>query len=301
MSVSGRFCEEHLPLFLTIMEKSPDHIIRSNMVIAFGDIVQSYSRLVDPHISHLFARLQDPSMLVKRNALMVLTHLALTGMIKVRGQIGEIARCIEDEDVQVRDLAKLFFAELAGRDSANSIYNYLPDIITSLSVAMVGEPDKLARILKFVLGFIKKDRQLETLVEKLCLRLRQLDNLEQQRATANCLLVLPITTDRAIVKLIEGFSFYQDKLVDTAIGHCFLEICSRIKKMSTLKPEIKEQVDSWERRLLASVCDGVANKAKPAALNADMDDRDENADNAMNDYKPQHKTSHRTTARRAVK
>jgi hypothetical protein len=46
-------------------------------------------------------------------------------MIKVKGQLGEMAKCVEDEDVRIQDLAKLFFSELSTKE--NAIYNNLPD------------------------------------------------------------------------------------------------------------------------------------------------------------------------------
>lgn len=62
---------------------------------------------------------------MKKNTLMVLTHLILNGMIKVKGQLGELAKCLEDPETRIADLAKLFFTELSTKD--NAIYNNLPD------------------------------------------------------------------------------------------------------------------------------------------------------------------------------
>ena len=56
---------------------------------------------------------------------MVLTHLILNGMIKVKGQLGEMAKCLEDPESRISDLAKLFFTELSTKE--NAIYNNLPD------------------------------------------------------------------------------------------------------------------------------------------------------------------------------
>ena len=56
---------------------------------------------------------------------MVLTHLILNGMIKVKGQLGEMAKCLEDSEPRISDLAKLFFTELSTKE--NAIYNNLPD------------------------------------------------------------------------------------------------------------------------------------------------------------------------------
>ena len=44
---------------------------------------------------------------------MVLTHLILNDMVKVKGQISEMATCLEDKDNRISDLAKLFFLELS--------------------------------------------------------------------------------------------------------------------------------------------------------------------------------------------
>lgn len=61
----------------------------------------------------LHFRLRDESRLVRRYALQVLTHLILNDMVKVKGQISELAICVVDNDEQISGLAKLFFHELA--------------------------------------------------------------------------------------------------------------------------------------------------------------------------------------------
>ena len=39
------------------------------------------------------------------------------------GQLGEMAKCVEDEDARFADLAKLFFSELSTKE--NAIFNKL--------------------------------------------------------------------------------------------------------------------------------------------------------------------------------
>ena len=56
---------------------------------------------------------------------MVLTHLILNNMIKVKGQPGDMGKCLEDPESRISDLAKLFFTELLTKE--NAIYNNLPD------------------------------------------------------------------------------------------------------------------------------------------------------------------------------
>ena len=107
------------------MASSKDPGIRSNIVIALGDVAVSYSSIIDESNDELYKGLRDTDLVVKKNTLMVLTHLILNGMIKVKGQMGEMAKCVEDEDERISNLAKLFFSELSTKD--NAIYNNLPD------------------------------------------------------------------------------------------------------------------------------------------------------------------------------
>ena len=151
MSVSADFCEAHLQLLFTIIERTRDPVIRSNLVIGLGDLAMCFNAQIDQNISYLYNRLKDDDIQVKKNALMVLTFLILNGMIKVKGQISEMAKCTEDDNREIRDLAKLFFKELSTKD--NAIYNNLPDIISNLSTI---DETQYGRIISFLFTFITK-------------------------------------------------------------------------------------------------------------------------------------------------
>lgn len=47
MCVSAQFCEAHLLLLFKILETSRDPVVRSNIVIALGDIAVSFGSLID--------------------------------------------------------------------------------------------------------------------------------------------------------------------------------------------------------------------------------------------------------------
>jgi len=125
LCVSSQFCDANHRLLFRILETSRDANIRSNIAIALGDVAVSFSTIIDENSDELYKGLSDRDLVVKKNTLMVLTHLILNGMIKVKGQLGEMAKCLEDEEPRVADLAKLFFTDLSTKD--NAIYNNLPD------------------------------------------------------------------------------------------------------------------------------------------------------------------------------
>ena len=158
MCVSSAYCEQNLPLLITILERSQDPIIRSNVVIALGDMAVCFNHLIDENTDFLYRRLNDSDASVKRTCLMTLTFLILAGQVKVKGQLGEMAKCLEDSDKRIADLSRMFFTELATKD--NAVYNQFVDMFSVLSAEKDLEEDALKRIIKFLASFVEKVRSL---------------------------------------------------------------------------------------------------------------------------------------------
>ena len=154
MCVSAEYCEKNLPLLITLMERSQDPIVRSNTVIALGDMAVCFNHLIDENTDFLYRRLNDDEASVKRTCLMTLTFLILAGQVKVKGQLGEMAKCLEDEDRKIADLARMFFTELATKD--NAVYNHFVDMFSLLSAERNLEEGSMRRIIKFLIGFVEK-------------------------------------------------------------------------------------------------------------------------------------------------
>jgi condensin complex subunit 1 len=65
------------------VESSPSEIVRSNCTIALGDLAVRFPNLLEPWTEHMYARLGDPLASVRKNAVLVLSHLILNDMMKV--------------------------------------------------------------------------------------------------------------------------------------------------------------------------------------------------------------------------
>jgi condensin complex subunit 1 len=154
MCVSSEYCENNLGLLLTILERSQDAVVRSNLVVALGDMAVCFNHLIDENTDFLYRRLNDGDPSVKRTCLMTLTFLILAGQVKVKGQLGEMAKCLEDSDKKIADMARMFFSELATKD--NAVYNQFVDMFSVLSADSALTVDAFKRIIKFLAGFIEK-------------------------------------------------------------------------------------------------------------------------------------------------
>jgi condensin complex subunit 1 len=135
--------------------------IKGNIIIAIGDLSSRFPNIVEPWIKYLYDCLSDNETIVKKKTLMVLRHLILNDMIKAKTYITDIARKILDEDENICNLAKSFFNDLSKKSGSDPIYNLIPDAIGKLSLTENEEDFKI--IIKFLLSFITKDKQIDKL------------------------------------------------------------------------------------------------------------------------------------------
>ncbi|KAM5263555.1 condensin complex subunit 1 [Ctenodactylus gundi] len=245
--ISATFCDSQLRLLFTMLEKSPLPTVRSNLMVATGDLAIRFPNLVDPWTPHLYARLRDPAQQVRRTAGLVMTHLILKDMVKVKGQVSEMAVLLIDPEPPIAALAKNFFNELSHK--GNAIYNLLPDIISRLSDPEAGvEEEPFRTIMKQLLSYITKDKQTESLVEKLCQRFRTVRTERQHRDLAYCVSQLPLT-ERGLRKMLDNFDCFGGKLSDEAIFGAFISLVGKLRRGTKL--EGKATVDEFEQKLRA--------------------------------------------------
>lgn len=204
MCVSSKYCEKSLPLLITVMEKSSDPIIRSNAVLGLGDMAVCFNNLVDENTDYLYRRLHDDNIMVQRTCLMTVTFLILAGQVKVKGQLGQMAKCLENPDQGISDMCRLFFTELATKD--NAIYNGFIDIFTNLSADQSLQKDGFKRIIKFLLSFVDKEKHQKQLSEKLLSRLPKCDTHKQWNDIAFVLNALPYKNEKITEALDKGFT-----------------------------------------------------------------------------------------------
>lgn len=230
MCVSGEYCEANLGLLLTILERSPSATTRSNLVVALGDMAVCFNHLIDENTDFLYRRLSDRSLQVKRTCLMTLTFLILAGQVKVKGQLGEMAKCVEEPDERVREMSRMFFAELAGKD--NAVYNHFVDMFSLLSADEELGEERFRRVIKFLASFVEKvstrnredtpvgagiadteyqDKHAKQLAAKLAPRLQRAETERQWNDVAFALGLLPHKNEDIAKVIGEGC-----KVVETA-------------------------------------------------------------------------------------
>lgn len=308
MALSQKLCTENLQLLFTLMEKSPNPSIRSQLIIGIGDLVYRFPNALEPWTSHLYLPLRDMmSPAVRMNTIRVLSHLILKEMIKTRGQIFEIALCTIDENTQISSLAKLFFSELSQRNNGLVIYNAMPDIISQLSggggsqhgssdqiyAAREISEDSFRQIVTYLFTFIKRDKQCETLIEKMCHGFRQANINERKcRDLVFCLSKVQLS-ENGIKKLKETFKWYADKLIYQSVYDTFKQtILKNARKLPLLKNETKLLIDELEKQI-----DDVKQKGLSDDANNDVSFNEERDSATESDNKCTYETQAKKSSR----
>lgn len=269
MIVSQDFCEKYLRVLFTLLETrvtkhdESNSIIKSNIIVSVGDMTCRFPNTVEPWMHRLYSCVYDQDVRVRKHVLMVLTHLVLNDMTKMKSNVADIVRCIEDDDEEIRNLAKSFFSELACKSSGNNnpIYNLLPEILSRLADDKTLSEESYRNIMQYLLGFITKDRHTEKLVERLCQRFGAIDrDVALWQDIAFCLSMLNIN-DKCIRRIIDGFKFYQHALVDEEVYETFMQIGNKFSKKAPAAKgtganatigaalDIKQALEEWQSKL----------------------------------------------------
>ncbi|KAH8258183.1 hypothetical protein KR038_007382 [Drosophila bunnanda] len=245
MTVSSRFCETNMSFLMNILSLTKNIRIKCNTVVGLSDLTFRFPNIIEPWTGHFYAQLHESNTELRLTAVKMLSHLILNEMIRVKGQIADMALCIVDENEEIRNITKQFFKEIANK--SNILYNVLPDIISRLGdINLNLDEDKYRTTMSYILGLIQKDRQIETLVEKLCLRFPVTRVERQWRDIAYCLSLLSYN-ERSVNKLIDNLQHFRDKVQVDEVYQSFKLIISNTNKLA--KPELKAVVTEFENRL----------------------------------------------------
>ncbi|VDK72873.1 unnamed protein product [Litomosoides sigmodontis] len=248
MLLSMKTCVRFMPLFLEYFKNSPSSECRSNLMIAIGDLCFRFPNVIEKYSEHLYHGINDKDDYVRQTSIIVLSYLMLNDMVKVRGTIADLAQCINDENINIEQLAKFFFSELAKK--GNVLYNLMPDMISRLSSSESVTIDDFIKIMRLLLGFIKKDKQADSLLEKLIQRMQGVVNKDGlfdtrlAKCLSYCISCLPLN-EKSFRFMAESLPTYSNLLTLECVFTNLQSAVLHFKKYSVRNAELKGEVDDF--------------------------------------------------------
>ncbi|KGG53225.1 condensin complex subunit 1 [Mitosporidium daphniae] len=253
MLSSSKFCQSYLKIFVQLL-LSPgiDAIVRANLVVVFGDLILIHGAHLDHSLKYLFETLSDSSCVVRTNAIIVISHLIINGIIKGKGSLADLCLCLVDDNSSIVNFAKMFFSEFSAKD--HSLFNALPDMISCLSSDERIDSIKFKAIMHFLLNFIDKDKHIESVIEKVCSRFQLARTPAQWSNLSFCLSQININTEKSAKKIIQALPYYYDKLPDGNVFGNFKELLAKMKKVQKPSEEFRTSLEEYEKSLVKYSC-----------------------------------------------
>ncbi|XP_011702254.1 PREDICTED: condensin complex subunit 1 isoform X2 [Wasmannia auropunctata] len=243
MTISSEFCGQSLQLLITILERSRYPGIRSNMLVGLSDLATRFPNQVEPWSKHIYGRLRDEDVNVRRTCVRMLSNLIMREMIRVKGQVSELALCVIDEDEQIRRETKEFFAQLAQK--GNALYNIVPDILSRLADPQLNLEEKhFQETIRYILGLMQKEKQIDTIIDKICARFKLAGAERQWRDLSYCLSLLQFS-GKSIRRLIESLPLLKEKIHYKPVLMALQSIIEQTKKKAEAKAacmELEEKI-----------------------------------------------------------
>lgn len=161
--------------------------------------------------------------------MIVISHLALNEMIKLKGEIVDICLLLESEDTKLTDLVKLFLSELKQKGN-NIVYNLIPKALAKFTTDFKNiEYEKFQKVIKELISKIDKEKEVEGLINKLISKLKDNNDIVEWRNITYCLSQLSYS-EKNISRLIEHYLNIKDKVEDEIVTKNMLLIFDRVKK-----------------------------------------------------------------------
>ncbi|VDK63151.1 unnamed protein product [Onchocerca ochengi] len=138
-----KLAKKCVPVLSRQLLVNSNHLVRSNIVGVICDLCKRYTLLVDRHSAILASCLKDPSTLVRKQTLMLLTHLIKEQFVRWAGQIMyRFVSTILDENKEVREYAEMCLVDVLLIQFPNMFVNHFLECVFYFnSVTHVMEED----------------------------------------------------------------------------------------------------------------------------------------------------------------
>ncbi|VDM19868.1 unnamed protein product, partial [Wuchereria bancrofti] len=125
-----KLAKKCVPVLSRQLLVNSNHLVRSNIVGVICDLCKRYTLLVDRHSAIIASCLKDPSTLVRKQTLMLLTHLIKEQFVRWAGQIMyRFVSTILDENKEVREYAEMCLVDVLLVQFPNMFVNHFLECV----------------------------------------------------------------------------------------------------------------------------------------------------------------------------
>lgn len=146
--VNKDLADRAIHMMIREMNTSNFPTVRANVMVILGDLCRRYTSLIDRHVDSLSASLCDPTPLVRRHAVIILTGLLQEDYIKWKSSLFlRFVAGIVDEDKEIASLVRYALTKIFPTKSPNLISGNFVEVVFALNGCADHDKYKLAQAL----------------------------------------------------------------------------------------------------------------------------------------------------------
>ena len=239
-------------MFDILASDTIDDSLKLNVCCAFGDFINRFPNITSFTSNKFFGCLHSKSPEVRRYAMIVISHLVLGDMLKLKGEVVDIAMLLETDDDKLKELVNLFFHEINNKGN-NAIYNIIPKALAKLTNEYKDlSYQKFQNIVKTLINYVEKDKHTEGLVDKLFSKLKNSTDSIEWRNNTYCLSLLNYQNEKIVTKFIEMYSELKEKKdEDQDTKENLANVFYKFKRINNLSQSTRALIDEVEKKVLA--------------------------------------------------
>ena len=252
MCINQTFCQENLPFIFDLLRSdSINSDLKLNICLAFGDFINRFPNTLQQVITKFFNCLHSKDKNVVKYTLIVISHLVLNDMLKLKGEVVDICMLLDSYDTSIKNHVNLFFQEINSKGN-NVIYNIIPKALARLSSEYHNLPyEKFQNIARTLIKYVDKEKHIKDLVDKLFVKLKNSNELIEWRNTTYVLSLLNYNNEKIMMKFLESYAEIKDKCDDDEdIKFNLGEIFNKFNKIQNLNPNVKETLENAEKKIM---------------------------------------------------
>lgn len=121
-TVSYKFCSENIGILIDLITREMDPALIIKSLMGLSDLIKRFPQVVEPFSQRLFETLESKHRNVKKVSMIIITHLILNDMLKIKGEIVDIIMKLADDDIEIRKFTELFMIQLHKKDPMVAVF-----------------------------------------------------------------------------------------------------------------------------------------------------------------------------------
>jgi hypothetical protein len=112
MITNPKFCNRYSNDLFKLVDSNIHPGLKFNIITSFADMLKKYPSKIEVQIEPIFESLKSKYFALRKSAVHLIVFLVLNDMIKLKTRVTDIILMMNDPEIEIRNIAKMFFYEL---------------------------------------------------------------------------------------------------------------------------------------------------------------------------------------------